>query len=150
MQQAIHLTYIRGRHCSNDSGSPHVSYSSPALKLKYKDTFVAPLQPWEGHNSMSILLFKRTSFHRCYLTVRPNELPVRLLTHCSDCAAFIFGTSFAFYISWWRYLKPCIFPQSSQRCSCKVPPPPLIPPLASDAQPLGRIYVVFGEMLMHG
>lgn len=46
--------------------------------------------------------------------VQPSELPASLLTHCSDCAAFIIGISFAFCISWWRQPKPRISPTLSE------------------------------------
>lgn len=47
------------------------------------------------------------------LAVQPDELPVSLLTQWSDCVVFIIGISFAFRISWWRYLKPHISPAFS-------------------------------------
>lgn len=46
------------------------------------------------------------------LAVQPNELPASPLTQCSDCAAFIIGISFAFYIS--RHLEPHISPALSE------------------------------------
>lgn len=76
--------------------------------------------------------------------VQPNELPVSLLTQWSDCAVFIIGISFAFHISWWRYLKPRISPAFLDAAT-----PTHSNSLWFPLKCLGRKHVVFGEMLMH-
>lgn len=64
--------------------------------------------------------FRRTPIHRCYQSEWPNEL-CDVSSHSGLIVLpFIFGISFAFYMSLWSH---SYFPQTSQRCSCKVPAP---------------------------
>lgn len=93
-------------------------------KLKYKDTFVNLLEPYEGYNFMSLLLRELDFTDVTKMSSQVNSLWDS--SHWRDCAAFIFGTSFAFYISSWTYLRPSYHPPKIfQKCSCKVPPPPI-------------------------
>lgn len=83
------------------------------IKWEYKDTFVTSFhlckRPYLHEKSV---LRVKEYFISQMLAVQPDELPSRLLSQCCDCAAFIIGTSFAFYISCWRFLKHHISPAS--------------------------------------
>ena len=92
-------------------------------------SLVRAITPW------SLLVLKRTSFHRCYWTEQPNELPVSLLTEDWLCCLYFWHLLCILYflvdIYIYTYLESLIFPQNSHRCSCEVPPQPTFKNLPS-------------------
>lgn len=94
-------------------------------KLKYKDTFVNLLEPYEGYNFMSLLLRELDFTDVTKLSSQVNSLwdsshtsVIVLLLFLAPLLHFIFPHGHI----WGHHTTP---PKIFQKCSCKMPPPPI-------------------------